>query len=124
MAKPVEHATSNRLAEAALLLLDAAREAAKEAPDYLHGKPNVATTLALAVQSLIIADHLPAGGASDEQHPVPQEFIHRWRGVAAGLGVSIGVLNNPPLMAFTVAMCASAMGNAAQESSAAGSAST
>jgi len=113
MTKIVDHGTTNRLAEAALLLLDAAREAAKDAPDYRPGKPNVGPTLALAVQSLIIADHLPPGGASLDSHPMPPEFIHRWRGVAAGLGVSIGALNKPDVIAMAVSVCASTMTNAA-----------
>jgi hypothetical protein len=110
MVKFVDHQTTNRVTDAALVLLDAAREAAKTTPDYRPGSPNVASTLAMAVQALIIADHMPVQGASSERHPMPEEFIHRWRGVAAGLGISIAMVNNPVAQIGALTMCASEMG--------------
>lgn len=110
MTKIVQPETTNRVTDAALVLLDAAREAIKEAPDYRPGDPNACATLAMAVQALIIADHMPAGGASSERHPMPKEFAQRWRGVAAGLGVSIAMVNNPAAQVLALTMCASEMG--------------
>ncbi|MBK1975500.1 hypothetical protein JIX58_07050 [Brevundimonas diminuta] len=110
MTKIVQPETTNRVTDAALVLLDAAREAIKEAPDYRPGDPNASATLAMAVQALIIADHMPAGGASSERHPMPKEFAQRWRGVAAGLGVSIAMVNNPAAQVLALTMCASEMG--------------
>lgn len=110
MVQFVDHQTTNRVTDAALVLLDAAREATKATSDYRPGSPNVASTLAMAVQALIIADHMPADGASSERFPMPDEFIHRWRGVAAGLGVSIAIVNNPVVQIAALTMCASEMG--------------
>ncbi|WP_433942189.1 hypothetical protein [Brevundimonas diminuta] len=114
MVKIVDRQTTNRVTDAALVLLDAAREAIKDAPDYRPGDPNAAATLAMAVQALIIADHMPAGGASSEPLPMPKEFAHRWRGVAAGLGVSIAMVNNPVAQMLALTMCASEMGKQTQ----------
>ncbi len=114
MAKIVDHQTTNRVTDAALVLLDAAREAIKEAPNYRPGNPNATATLAMAVQTLIIADHMPAGGASSERHPMPKEFAQRWRGVAAGLGVSIAMVNNPVAQMHALTMCASEMSKQSQ----------
>lgn len=111
MVQFVDHQTTNRVTDAALVLLDAAREATKASSDYRPGNPNVAATLAMAVQALIIADHMPAGGASSERLPMPEEFAQRWRGVAAGLlGVSIAMVNNPVAQMLALTMCASEMG--------------
>ncbi|WP_312203888.1 hypothetical protein [Brevundimonas sp.] len=110
MVKFVDHQTTNRVTDAALVLLDAAREAAKASPDYRPGSPNVANTLAMAVQALIIADHMPVEGASSEPSPMPDEFVHRWRGVAAGLGVSISLISNRATQIAALTMCASEMG--------------
>lgn len=114
MVKIADPQTTNRVTDAALVLLDAAREASKEAPDYRPGDPNASTTLAMAVQALIIADHMPAGGASSERLPVPPEFAHRWRGVAAGLGISIGLVSDPVAQMLVLNMCASEMGKHSQ----------
>nr|WP_315025202.1 hypothetical protein [Brevundimonas diminuta] len=110
MVKFVDHQTTNRVTDAALFLLDAAREASKTTPDYRPGSPNVASTLAMAVQALIIADHMPVEGASSEPVPMPEEFFHRWSGVAAGLGVSIALVSNPVAQIAALTMCASVMG--------------
>ncbi|MCZ4109226.1 hypothetical protein O3U67_14110 [Brevundimonas diminuta] len=110
MVQFVDHQTTNRVTDAALVLLDAAREATKATSDYRPDSPNTASTLAIAVQALIIADHMPVEGASSQPHPMPEEFFHRWRGVAAGLGVSIAMVNNPAAQIAALTMCASEMG--------------
>ncbi len=63
MVKIVDRQTTNRVTDAALVLLDAAREAIKEAPDYRPGDPNATATLAMAVQALCPRSSPIAGAA-------------------------------------------------------------
>ena len=58
----VTQPAADRLAEAALILLDASREVAKESPTYKAGDENLEATLSLAVQALVMADHWHMAG--------------------------------------------------------------
>ena len=100
----VTQPAADRLAEAALLLLDAAREVAKESPTYRTGEPNLEATLSLSAQALIMADHWHMAGQTGIK--IPKGFQERWMGVAHGLGVTIGLVNNPSVQ--TIAMMAAA----------------
>jgi hypothetical protein len=90
--KIVDRETTARLADAATLLLDAAREATKHSASYRPGQPNTKDTLALAVQALLFADHYPHNGPT--LGALPAGFHDRWLGAAAGLGASIGMVKD------------------------------
>lgn len=96
----VTKSASDRLADAALILLDAAREAAKESPTYKPGEANLEGTLSLATQALIMGDHWHLAGQPGVK--VPAGFQHRWMGVAHGLGVTIGLVNNAPVRTLVI----------------------
>jgi len=96
----VTRSASDRLADAALILLDAAREAAKESPSYKPGETNLEGTLSLATQALVMGDHWHLAGEPGVK--VPAGFQHRWMGVAHGLGVTIGLVDNSSVRTLVV----------------------
>lgn len=83
---------SDRLADAALLLLDAARETAKESPSYKPGTLNSKEVLALATQAILTADNWNHAGG--DKVKLPEGYTDRWVGVAIGLGANVGLLDN------------------------------
>ncbi len=104
----VSSETGFRLLDAATLLLDAAREAAKESPSYQVGKPNELPALALATQALFLADFGAAHYGKDL--PVdPLRALDRLRGIAAGLGASVGGTPNAAISIVLLEACTATM---------------
>lgn len=89
----VQTATSDRLTDAALMLMDAAREASKEAPGYVPG-PNVAEATALAVQALFLADRWHEGVHGSKISLQRDETMARVRGLGMGVGCALGSIEN------------------------------
>ncbi|MGQ3044579.1 MAG: hypothetical protein ACT6R7_02645 [Brevundimonas aurantiaca] len=87
----VDLETSRRVQDAALHLLDACREAAKQSPAYKSGENNIDEVVSLAVQSLLMSDHW--SGREDRVASIkPSEAALRIKGMSEGLGMSIGSL--------------------------------
>ncbi|EGF94675.1 Uncharacterised protein [Brevundimonas diminuta] len=100
----LDHATAARLADAATLLLDTAREVVTASPNYRAGTESTKQVLALAVQAVIAGDHFPSSGPvlSD----LPDGYVDRWEGAARGLGAAIGNLTNERVRTLTLlAVC-------------------
>lgn len=89
----VETKTSDRLSEAALALMDAAREATKEAPGYKPG-PNVAEASSLAVQALFLADRWTDAAHGSQVSLPREETLARIRGLGMGVGCAIGSIES------------------------------
>lgn len=87
----VEEATADRLRDAALVLLDAARAAHAQNPEFVLGQEYIAEPYALAVQALFFADVWggPYGGGITLD---PARTCQRVRGITHGLGVGMGLL--------------------------------
>lgn len=90
--------TSRRVQDAALLLLDACREAAKKSPAYKPSKNNIDDVVSIAVQSLLMSDHWN-GGEDRKANIDSEEAVLRIKGMSEGLGMSIGSL--PTLACLT-----------------------
>ena len=113
----VDHASASRIADAATLMLDAARELAKKGPGYVPGTTNEKATLALAVQALIVADHFPHSGPVFG--PMPEGYTDRWIGVATGLGAAIGTVSDRTAPNLALILAVKAMGSGADMAAAA-----
>lgn len=96
--------TAERLAEAAVALLDAARAANAENPNFERGREYVAEPCALAVQALFMADIWDQSDSQDMVRLNPVHTRERIRGLAYGLGISLSILPPPAQLPCTVAM--------------------
>jgi len=96
----LDHATAARLADAATLLLDTAREVVTSNPTYKPGTASTKQVLALAVQAIIAGDHFPSSGPGP--HALPEGYVDRWEGAARGLGAAIGLLANEEARVLTI----------------------
>ena len=109
----VDLETSRRVQDAALLLLDACREAAKKSPAYKPTENNIDDVVSLAVQSLLMSDHW--NGGDDRKASInSEEAVLRIKGMSEGLGMSVGSLPNLAFLA-TLAVCLPAVKRAAFE---------
>lgn len=95
----LDHATAARLADAATLLLDTAREIVTSSPTYQPGTASTKQVLALAVQAIIAGDHFPSSGPGP--HDLPEGYVDRWEGAARGLA-AIGLLANEEARVLTI----------------------
>lgn len=84
----LNNATTDRLTEAAQLLMDACRHATTEAPTYIPGRPHTAEAFALAIQALFFADHAESG-AGQLVEASPELWSERVRGIGMGAGACI-----------------------------------
>jgi len=96
----LDHATAARVADAATLLLDTAREVVTSSPAYQPGTTSTKQVLALAVQAIIAGDHFPSSGPGPTA--IPEGYVDRWEGAATGLGAAIGLLANDEARALTI----------------------
>lgn len=85
--------TADRLAEAAQLLLDAARAAHAENPDFVDGVEYVSEPVALAVQALFLADIWDHGTLGAKVALDPVRTTQRVRGMGCGVGMCLSSLS-------------------------------
>ncbi|MBO9500793.1 hypothetical protein [Brevundimonas sp. A19_0] len=95
--------TADRLAEAAQLLLDAARAAHAENPEYVVGEEYVSEPVALAVQALFLADIWDHGSLGAKVALDPVRTKQRVRGMGCGVGMCISSLSGPAQLACYLA---------------------
>lgn len=104
----VASATADRLADAAMNLMDAARAAATEAPTYKPGKSQDVEAISMAVQALFMSDFWDQG-AGKKVALEPEVMLARFRGLGMGIGCSVAAMPSKPVqnvlvMAFLQAM--------------------
>lgn len=97
-------ATADRLADAALMLLDSARGAVSE-HEAKGGKLEIRElqVAAIAVQTLLAADQWPAGGLAASPAGIevmPTVLTEKLSGAAMGIGLVIGQLPDPSIRAM------------------------
>ena len=113
----LDHATAARVADAATLLLDTAREVVTSSPTYQPGASSTKQVLALAVQAIIAGDHFPSSGPGPTA--IPEGYVDRWDGAATGLGAAIGLLTNDEARVLTILAACEAINLGAAYSAAA-----
>lgn len=117
MSTPLDHATALRLADAATLLLDTARDFVANSPRHGTGPDRTKEMLALAVQALIVGDHLPNNNPGIDT--LPEGYTDRWEGVALGLGAAIGLVTDPGMQLASLMVMTDCMARGAKISAAA-----
>lgn len=106
------NATADRLADAALLLLDAARAAIAE--QAAAGSPSMdltANVTAIAVQAVVLADHWPARGLDSAGVGInPVILVDTIRGAGVGLGMVLANVPDRSVQGSLAVLLGSALG--------------